>query len=205
MKKFALALLALATALAITPAAMADDFNFDFTSAGSNTNGSYVLAFGMDLIGNEVSHTATSVTYLITSGNLLSVSGTESLFSGSGVLAPVSTDGSDNLLTIGLGDPFVDFGGMSFLVGSNYLNLWSPWNGGTFTGSNTNDYGIDEGPASTGAIVYHTDGNLSVSNETPTPTPEPSSLLLLGTGLLGLAFVAFRKAKPARPVMHLSL
>jgi hypothetical protein len=29
--------------------------------------------------------------------------------------------------------------------------------------------------------------------------------LLLGTGLLGLAFVAFRKAKPARSAMNLSL
>jgi hypothetical protein len=34
------------------------------------------------------------------------------------------------------------------------------------------------------------------------PTPEPSSLFLLGTGLLGLAVVVFRKAKPSGMVLH---
>ena len=44
--------------------------------------------------------------------------------------------------------------------------------------------------------------SLTVDSLDITETPEPSSLLLLGTGLLGLAVVVFRKAKSSGLVLH---
>jgi hypothetical protein len=48
-----------------------------------------------------------------------------------------------------------------------------------------------------GTVAY--EDNLDVD---ATSAPEPGSLLLLGTGLLGLAFVAFRKSRNANLSMH---
>jgi hypothetical protein len=63
------------------------------------------------------------------------------------------------------------------------------------------NYSID----TNAAIVDNDSGdpNYQVDFTPGAATPEPSSLLLLGTGLLGLAFVAFRKAKASGVVLSM--
>jgi hypothetical protein len=178
MKKLALALLALASAVAIMPAALADTFYFTFSSSAVGAEGS--------LVGTEIGN---SGVYDITDGSIDILNDVFSGPTGTGTFEPTPssccTGGpeSDDLLYYPAGDPtfgtYVDFDGLIFSVNGEGVGIWAGDNNNPGT-----SYSLSYGDG----IFYP--GTMDVST-----TPEPGTLVLLGTGLFGLAFVAFRKPK----------
>jgi PEP-CTERM motif len=213
MKSLSTPLFALATALAITPAAAAETItvDFSFTSSGGSTSidgtGSYTVTV------SPLTGAITEITGTISDPNFAGGAITNATITGlaepSGSMGfvayhnAVDFNYSENVHTSGaeIYKPFGEaVGGLFFdisgggagandvvLLSDGGVNIFQP-GGGT----------MDVNGGTTDTDPEGDQGDLRAISSFTLSTPEPSSLLLLGTGLLGGAFLLFRRNRSAR-------
>ncbi|MGO9317853.1 MAG: PEP-CTERM sorting domain-containing protein [Terracidiphilus sp.] len=184
MKKQSLALLALATALAVTSVARADSFTFTFSDGIVSGSGTLTGTYQ----GSEV--------WLLTSGT-----GTFNDGSGSGSISLVGNSNYPSATLVMEADPsndivyddqlslfngpnqYLTVDGLYFTYGSLDLNLYQlgggPGYDGWFEGNGNGD--------SNGTFA------ITSSDINENPVPEPGSFLLLGTGFISLAGLLLRR------------
>ncbi len=194
MKKHAFALMALATALAISPVVRADSFNFTFTDAGG-VSGSGTLEGTFE----------GPYEWLITSGT-----GTFNDGSGSGAITLVANPNGpgspsldpddlfaydDLLFPFNGPNQYLDPDGLYFTYGSLELNLYQ-------LGGGPGDDGWYENNGNGDSLGTFTITARDVLPSEAPPVPEPGTAVFLGTGLLLLAGLTKRRRGGSGPSLR---